>query len=483
MYPTAYILKKNVNTDILILRFEEGTVKLGYNLTMQQKQSLVMTPELVQAIKILQLNTLELEAYTKEQIIENPVLEVEEPTEEEREKYEKLKQQLQEYGRDNSYNSEFSEYAANDREPMDLENCATEDISLKEHLFFQLQFLDLERTEKHIANFIIESLDDRGYMTASIDEIADKLNVSTDEVERVHGIVRKCEPIGVAAESLCDCLKMQLKAKDALTEELRIILDDYLEMVADNRLSVIARELEIPVLRVQELVDFIKTLHPAPGIAFGTQEIVNTVSPDIFIYEENGELKIDINESASPRLFIAPFYKKMLEDGKNDPELLDFLVEKMNSATWLIKSIEQRKNTIRQVVESIVERQREFFYKGEKHIDGMTLKDVAEDIGVHESTVSRTVNGKYLSCKYGVFELKYFFTSGVGKADKDGAISSNSVKTYLKEIIANEDEKKPYSDQRLADMLKERNIAISRRTVAKYRDEAGILSSSKRRRY
>lgn len=458
-------------------------MKLGYNLTMQQKQSLVMTPELVQAIKILQLNTLELEAYVKEQIIENPVLEVEEPTEEEWERFETLKKQLQAYGRDSGYRSEFSGYPSNDRDPMDLENYVVEEISLKEHLLFQLQFLNLGPEQKQIANFIVESLDDRGYMTASVEEIADKLKLPLKEVKKAHKIIRECEPIGIAADSLADCLKMQLKAKDALTEELEIILDDYLEMVGANRLSIIARELNTSTQKVQELTDIIKSLHPAPGVAFGSHEFTNTVSPDIFIYEENNKLHIEINEGASPRLCIAPFYKKLMAEEKNDKELVNFLSDKMSSALWLIKSIEQRKNTIRDVVEAIVDRQREFFLKGEKCIKGMTLKDVADDIGIHESTVSRTVNGKYLSCSYGVFELKYFFTSGVKKADKDEEISSNSVKTYLKEIISDEDRKKPYSDQKLSEMLKERGIWISRRTVAKYRDEAGILSSSKRRRY
>lgn len=465
-------------------------MRLGYDLTTEQSQRLVMTPELIQAIQILQFNTQELDSFVSEQLLTNPVLETA-PHEEERplegeagKTFDEHKDPLSEYIRERGYDDPGYKQPQYDRDDKDysFEQYVTTDITLPEHLMFQLQFASGSRSCRNIGRYVIESLDENGYMTSTEEEIAEALNTNVENVKKVLNLIRTFDPMGVGARNLSQCLLIQLAHKNMLTDEIKEIVTNHLGDLANNRLSAIAKSLGISVQRVQELGDIIKTLEPKPGRQFSSQAETRYIVPDVLVEKVAGEYIVTMNDSSVPRLMVSSYYSNVLRESKNDEKLHDYLSERLNSALWLINSIEQRKQTIINVVKSIIKFQRDYFDNGDKYLKTLTLKHVAEDVGIHESTVSRSINGKYMQCPRGVFELKFFFSAGVSDWQGEG-ISSNSIKTHLKEIIDGEDHKSPYSDQDLVAILKERGIDLSRRTVAKYRDEMGVLSSSRRKRF
>lgn len=465
-------------------------MRLGYDLTIEQSQRLIMTPELIQAIQILQFNTQELSSYVQEQLLTNPVLEPSPHGEEARPEGELPRQReeapdpLSDYIRERGYDDpgyKQPEYSRDDKD-YSFEQFVTTDITLPEHLMFQLQFASGNKACRSIGRYIIESLDENGYMTSTEEEIAEALGTSPENVRKVLRLVRTFDPVGVGARNLSECLLIQLENRGLLTGELRTIVTRHLGDIANNRLSAISKAVGLPVQRVQELGDIIKTLEPKPGRQFATQSETRYIVPDVIVEKVDGEYIVSMNDNSVPRLMVSSYYQSVLRESKNDEKLHEYLSERLNSALWLINSIEQRKQTILNVVRSIVRFQRDYFDQGDKHLRTLTLKQVAEEVGIHESTVSRSINGKYMQCPRGVQELKFFFSAGVSDWQGEG-ISSNSIKTHLREIIDGEDPKSPLSDQDLVAVLKERGIDISRRTVAKYRDEMNILSSSRRRRF
>lgn len=483
-------------------------MRLGYDLTIEQTQKLVMTPELIQAIQILQFNTQELDNYVQEQLLVNPVLEQgtshseSSETNENAEAVNGLSERTRELNSDKLGSNELSsnewaehikereyddisykqgDYSKDDKE-YSFEQFVTSDVTLPEHLMFQLQFAPIKRSCRTIGKYIIESLDDNGYMTLTVEEIARALNVPEEKVNIVLDAIHGFDPAGVAAMDLKECLLIQLENKGELDETVERVIKDYLEELAANRLANIAKELSITVQEVQGISDLIRRLEPKPGRQFASQSTTRYIVPDIIVEKVNGEYVVTINESSTPKLMVSSYYEKVLQESHNDPNLTKFLSGRLNSAIWLIKSIEQRKQTIYNVVSAVVKYQQEFFDKGSKYLKTLTLKQIAEEVGIHESTVSRSINGKYMQSPRGVYEIKYFFTSGVSGTQGEG-ISSQSIKTFIKEIVSGEDPKAPYSDQDMVKLLSDRGIDISRRTVAKYRDELNILSSSKRKRY
>lgn len=474
-------------------------MKLGYDLTIEQTQKLVMTPELIQAIKILQCNIQELDAYVQDQLLTNPVLEQE--TEGHREQEDVAEDALgamkeapaaaepdwQEYirgsyeeGRDGQWDRQWIERSDDDGNL--YERYVTSDMTLPEHLLFQMQFaLDTEE-EQRIGRYIIESLDENGYMTLTTEEIGRALHVAEDQVAPVLRVIQTLDPAGVGAQDLRECLLIQLENLGLLSDAFRQVVTEHLEDLADNRLNTIAKAVGITAEEVQQMGDVIRTLEPKPGRQFSTGEETKYIIPDVFVEKTEDGYQVTVNGSSSPQLKVSPYYRQLLHQAKDDDQLSAYLSERVNSALWLIRSIDQRKQTIYNVAEAIVRAQRDFFDKGSKYLKTLTLRDIAEDVGIHESTVSRSINGKYLQCSHGIFELRHFFSAGV-KAGSGEGVSSNSVKEFIKEIVEKEDPKKPYSDQALAGLLEEKGFRISRRTVAKYRDELHILSSSKRKRY
>jgi RNA polymerase sigma-54 factor len=267
-----------------------------------------------------------------------------------------------------------------------------------------------------------------------------------------------------------------------LDDVTKTVIERYLKDIAANRLSLIAKELGKSVREIQEIADLIKGLEPKPGRQFASQTAIRYIIPDVTLEKTDGEYVVTINESSAPRLMVSSYYEKLMAESEKDANLSKYLSNRLNSALWLIKSIEQRKQTIYNVVKAVVKYQKEFFDNGPKHLKTLTLKQIADEVGIHESTVSRSINGKYMQTPRGVFEIKYFFTSGISNNKGEG-ISSKSIKTFIKEIVESEDPKAPCSDQDMAAIFQKRGFAISRRTIAKYRDEMNILSSSKRKRY
>lgn len=454
-------------------------MKLGYELTIEQTQKLSMTPELIQAIQILQFNNQELIEYVQNEILENPILDAEKTDEvQEIDIREKIREADYEEDRFKQW-----EYSANDDDSdYTYEQYVSEEDTLTDFLLMQLHFSNLKVKEAAIGAYIIEAIDDNGYLTLSTEEIAQGLNIDEQIVEDVLNFVQTFEPIGIAARDLRECMIIQLASKGLLTDEIEYVIMNMLEDLADNKIAYIAKTIGIKNEEVQELVDLIKSLEPKPGRLFSSGETTRYIIPDIFVEKINDEYVVMTNETSLPKLMVSSYYNKLSAQAKQDEELNKYLNDRFNAAVWLIKSIEQRKQTIFNVASAVIRYQQEFFDHGEKHLKTLTLKQIAEEVGVHESTVSRSINGKYMQSPRGVFELKYFFSSGVSSEDGTG-VSSNSVKYIIKEIIDSEDPKKPYSDQDMVEILKEKGIDISRRTVAKYREGMNILSSSKRRRF
>jgi len=478
-------------------------MKLGYELTIEQTQKLVMTPELIQAIQLLQFNTQELDTYIQEQLLINPLLEAGKPAEQQdnREQQDSREQQdapevnepeaqgmseidWREYLKDRGYDDisyRQWEYSNDDRE-YTFEQYTSSDITLLEHLLFQFQFAATRRSCRNMGKYVIESLDENGYMTLTKEEISKAFGAPMEKVTEVLNIIQGFDPPGVGAKDIKECLLIQLANMNRLDETTKTVVNEHLGDIAANRLGHIAKELGISIQEVQETSDLIKSLEPKPGRQFASQTAIRYIIPDVLLEKIDGEYVVTVNESSAPRLMVSSYYEKLLAESENDPGLSKYLTARLNSAVWLIKSIEQRKQTIYNVVRAVVKYQRDFFDKGHKYLRTLTLKQIAEEVGIHESTVSRSINGKYMQTPRGVFEIKYFFTSGIANSSGEG-ISSKSIKTFIREIMSNEDSKSPYSDQDIAAMLGQRDINISRRTVAKYRDEMHILSSSKRKRY
>ncbi|MBR0600261.1 RNA polymerase factor sigma-54 [Sinanaerobacter chloroacetimidivorans] len=470
-------------------------MRLGYDLTIEQSQKLVMTPELIQAIQILQFNTQELESYVEEQLLTNPILEMapaapqstdseqEKPSDDFRSKEEHeidWAEHFKEKEYDDisykqwEYNTEKNEYT--------YEQYVSSEITLTEHLLFQLQFAPLKKSCRQAGRYIIESLDENGYMTLTLDEISRELSLSKDKVELVLSAIQSFDPAGVGARNLKECLLIQLAHQGNEDPLITEVINHYLEDIAGNRLNNIAKALNVTVREVQEISDIIKGLEPKPGRQFGSSSDTRYIVPDVIVEKVDDEYIVTVNESSAPKLTISPYYQKMLIDSDKESNISKFLTGRLNSALWLIRSIEQRRQTIYNVVCAVVKYQIDFFEEGPKHLKTLTLKQIADEVGIHESTVSRSINGKYMQTPRGVFEIKYFFTSGVSGNSGEG-IASESIKTIIKEIVDKEDPKAPLSDQTMVEMLAERGIDISRRTVAKYRDEMNLPSSSKRKRY
>ncbi len=456
-------------------------MKIGYELTIEQTQKLSMTPELIQAIQILQYNNQELNEYIDKELLENPILESEYCKESDTEiDIDSLRDQLIQADENVEAYKQWESHSTSDE--YSYENFVAFNYTLTEFLIEQLHFSSLKGQDAEIGRYIIENIDDNGYLSMSLEEICSVLDVDLDSCERVLDLIHTFEPSGVGARDLNECLIIQLASLGELTDEIEFIISNRLKDLADNKYALISKDMGISIAEVQGIADLIKTLEPKPGRGFDSDNSIKYILPDIYVEETNGEYIVSANDGSTPSLHISSYYNSLTEEAKSDKELSNYLNNRFNSAMWLMKSIEQRKKTIYNVASAIVQFQNDFFAKGERFLKPLTLKQIAETVGVHESTVSRAINGKYMQCPRGVFELKYFFTGGILNEDGSG-VSSNSIKSMIKEFVDAEDDKKPLSDSKISEMLHEKGIDISRRTVAKYRDDIGILPSSKRRRF
>jgi RNA polymerase sigma-54 factor len=514
-------------------------VKLGQDLRLRQQ--LVMTPQLQQAIKILQLSLPELEAVVQSELDSNPMLEPLdhsvaeaaansernetseagaepeplqpepeadpagtigesdwEPVTEERpaemvatealdaavelrelNRLDKL--DWREYLENYSNNWQDGEAPDSDDERRQtLENTLTRKTSLEDHLMWQLRLSNLDETDQRVGATIIYNLNDDGYLETPLEELAAQLECDVARVERVLKRVQRLDPPGVGARDLRECLYAQL-TNLGMEESLaaRVVLN-HIDLLEKHRYNEIAKALGVTLEMVGEASKVISLLEPKPGRDYGGQEPAYIV-PDVFIQKVGADFMVTLNESAVPRLRLANYYQRVLNDGTVAAETKEYLQERLRSARWLVKSIFQRQQTIFKVANSIVKFQRAFFEHGVSKLKPLVLKDVAEDIGMHESTISRATANKYAHTPQGIFELKFFFTSGV-KGTDGGDVSAETVKEKIRAMVAGEQLAEPLSDQAIADILRKDQVDIARRTVAKYRQALGILPSGRRKR-
>lgn len=446
-------------------------------------QKLVLTPQLQQAIKLLQLTRMELAEHINQELTENPVLE---ETIEQSESEKSQDAILDTIIAEDKWGSYYSTYSGGggfsgdfDKQSF-IENISVEKTSLLDYITWQFKMSNAKDEEMEISAIVAGNLNDDGYLTVSVEEIARSIKKDDQEVLNVLKKIQLLDPVGVAARDLSECLMIQASYYNVSSPIVTEIIKEYLPKLQNKNYSYIAKKLGVSEDEVIDAVDIITSLDPKPGRAY-TDESPQYIVPDIYVYKVNDEYIITLNDTGLPRLRISSFYRKVLRDGQDVPKgTKDFIKDRIKSATWLIKSIQQRQKTIYNVAKSIVDHQSAFLDKGIKHLKPLILKEIADDVGVHESTVSRVTNGKYIHTPRGVFELKYFFTGKVN-SDVGDDRSVESVKERIKEIISNEDSKKPISDQKITSILKEEGIIMARRTVAKYREMMGILSSSMRK--
>ncbi len=471
-------------------------------------QQLVMTPQLQQAIKLLQLSQLELVSTVQQELEQNPVLEEGGDLDEELPREVSREAETAE-----APNGEASAEPAEGREASDaekiadidwqnymdaypqtgmsvvrdgderpsLEATATRRPSLQDHLEWQLQLSSFDDEEKCAAGWILGNLDDDGYLKATVDEIVRQSGVAPEIVECALSKVQNLDPPGVAARDLRECLLIQIDLLRVDQPLVRTLVDEHLDALQKRDFRGIARTLATSLEEVAEAAAWIAQLEPRPGRAFGGDEPIY-ITPDIYVYKVGDDFHVVLNEDGLPKLRINALYRDVLaKDRAVAKDTREYVQDKVRSAMWLIKSIHQRQRTIYKVMQSIITHQREFFERGIAHLKPLNLRDVADDIGMHESTVSRVTTNKYAHTPQGIFELKYFFNSSIGRSDGGEAVASESVKEKIRKIISNEDGRRPLSDQRIAEMLKNANIDIARRTVTKYRESMNILSSTKRR--
>ncbi|MEA1968412.1 MAG: RNA polymerase factor sigma-54 [Thermodesulfobacteriota bacterium] len=472
---------------------------LQQNLTLTQQ--LVMTPQLQQAIKLLQLSRLELASMIQQEMEENPALE-EESVKEKEEAAETERTSVKEtetvkevtidekVDKDNDwenyineYNSTGKIYAETDHsEATNYEAFTSSKKTLNSHLKWQLLMYGVTTEEERIGSMIIGNLNIDGYLCSSIEEIAKAGPFDPDKIERLLKIMQTFEPSGVCAKNLQESLLIQIKHLGIKNLVLERIISNHMKNLENKNYKKIAQTLNISLESVITAVNIIKYLEPKPGREYNTDE-PHYITPDIYVYKEEDGYTIVMNDDGLPKLKVSRFYRESVANGKKiSKETKAYLNERMQSASWLVKSIHQRQKTIYSVMESIIKFQKDFFDKGIAYLRPMILRDVAEDIEMHESTISRVTTNKYAFTPQGLFELKFFFNSSINRSNGD-SLASASVKEKIKILIEHEDTKNPYSDNKLSELLEKANIKIARRTVAKYREMLCILPSSKRKQF
>ncbi|NLU07907.1 MAG: RNA polymerase factor sigma-54 [Clostridiales bacterium] len=457
-------------------------MNIDFSLNLTQEQKLVMTQEMQLSVKLLQMSSFELQEYVEREIQENPVIDVKESnanandTEDDKLDYRGIIKDL------DFNNYSHHSYGKNDDEEVSPFNFISEKKSLREYLKDQVRDLNESNYIKAICLYIIENIDNKGYLILEDEEIGEELKIPKNLAVYCVNVIQSLEPSGIGARNLAECLKIQIRQRGIEDKKIFVIVDRYLEMIAENRYNVIADDLDIDVKQAQEYGDLIKTLDPKPSRGFYTGEDVRYIVPDAYIKKIGGEYYIIMNDDLTPRLTINSTYRNIINSG-NDKNAVDYVKEKLNSAMFLIKSIQHRKSTIYRVLEKILEIQRNYFDYGERYLKPMTLREIADSMNMHESTISRAIRDKYIYTSKGTIKIKSLFTTGITSGFGGENISVLIIKNKIKKMIDEEDKKKPLSDQKICDLINGHGINISRRTVAKYREEMCIKSSKGRKRF
>ncbi len=465
---------------------------LGQNLSQQQR----LSPQLQQSLNILQAPVFELRQMVELEMQQNPVLEMESPEI-------SIEDTPQENDlNDDGFDEEFSRLSAMDEEWRDymqqsasrsprtsedeekrqfMFDSLTSPVTLQDHLIQQLSMADCTKEVRVLAEMLIGSLDDRGFLQAPLGDLSLAQGIPLAGLKTAAGIIQTFDPSGVGAENLRDSLLIQLRRQGREHSLESRIIATYLDDLARKRFPQIARKLSVPVSEISRAAEHIATLNPRPASAFTTAP-QQYISPDVHVERTNGVYHITLNDEELPRLRISNLYKDLMSDAGSRDEVRGYIRDKIRSGKFLIRSIQQRQQTIQRIAEQIVARQQGFFDQGPSQLKPMNMSQVADVVGVHETTVSRAISGKYIATPHGVYELRYFFTSGVD-TDSGEQVSNTSVKTALAEIVKGEDPAHPWSDEELVKQLALQGIKLARRTVAKYREELNILPSHLRRQF
>lgn len=485
----------------MVIRFEQ---------VQRQTQKLILSPQMQQAIKLLLLPLPLLQQTIQQEMAQNPVLEEELTQEDEQEDVQEHEAQQESEREDDSTREETGElnfeeefnrllkideewkeyfrqsgsyrkYSEEDEEKRRfLESSVVKPETLQENLLGQLGLALLDEGQKRICEALVGNIDDNGYLRGTIEDIAQQIGVAADEVARMLSLIQTLSPVGVGARDLRECLLIQLRrlAKQH-SLEYRIV-ENHLDDLGARKYRQIAKALGVSPIRVQIAAELIETLDPKPGRIFSTEQ-AQYITPDVFVEKDAAGYNIILNDDRIPHLRISNLYRQMALNPGADKETKTYIREKIKGGQWLLRNIQQRQQTIYNIASEIVKKQQEFFDEGITHLAPLTLQQVADSLGIHESTVSRAIANKYIQTPHGLFDMKYFFTAGI--ASEDGSIAIPNVKSMIQQIIEREDPKAPFSDQQVIDKLKEKGITLARRTVTKYRKELGILSSNQRRKY
>ena len=484
----------------MALRFEQ---------VQRQTQKLILSPQMQQAIKMLQLPLQQLQQVIRQEMMQNPVLEeelLEEQIEEDTQEatQEREPEADKEPGEDRgelTFEEEFNRLAEIDDEWKEyfrqsgsyrtyseedeekrrfLEASVVKPETLQENLLNQIGIALLDDEARRICETIIGNIDDNGYLQIDVGEIARKLEIPVERVEEMLALVQTLSPVGVGARNLRECLLIQLARlgkKESLAYRL---VEGHLDALGARRYRQIARLMKVSPLQVQRAAELVATLEPKPGRLFSV-EPEQYIVPDAFVEKDGADFRVILNDDRVPHLRISSLYRKMIGDPGVEKDTKSYIRGKIKGGQWLLRNIEQRQKTIFSIVTEIVRRQHDFFEEGVPSLRPLTMQEVADALGIHESTVSRAIANKYLQTPHGLYDLKYFFSAGIQSAG-GSSVSVTNIKAMLRQMCAQEDPKKPLSDQQVIEMLKEKGIPLARRTITKYRKELGIPSSSMRRR-
>jgi len=459
-------------------------------------QKLILTPSLQQAIKLLPMSTLELSELLNQEMVENPMLE-EVPTEElqpveaaqEKQEEKKPDTDKKDTWDDQDYEYFFGDYLDDGYRPRTptevkelppIENTLSSSASLSDHLLWQLSMQTDERPLREIGEAIIGNLDDDGTLVATVEELASMGPWAVEEVERALSVIQGFDPVGVAARDLQECLLLQLRHHGHAGTPSERIVSEHMQLLKNHQVPELARKLGMSIDELKPHIELIRHLDPKPGSRHNPSQS-QYVIPDVYVVKIEDAYVAVLNEEGLPQLRISPVYRRLLDKGaENTDETRAYVKDKFRSALWLIKSVEQRQKTIHKVATSIINFQRDFLDHGIEYLRPLVLRDVANDIGMHESTVSRVVTNKYMHTPQGVFEMKYFFHSGIASSYGE-AVSSVTIKQRIRKIIEQEDPRKPLSDSKIVSILQREGLELARRTIAKYREELKIPTSNQRK--
>lgn len=453
-------------------------------LNLSQKQTQTLSPQMMQSMEVLQMGSQELLEYIEEAVQENPVLEPEQNYDKQDE-FSVLQRKL-EWLESTDPQNRYYHQQDSEEENDPLNNYGTvqdDDENLYYYVLSQLKVLDLEPEVMEAGIFLVESLNQNGWLDEPLADLAADLGCTMEIMEQALAAVQSLEPAGVGARDLSECLKLQLIRRTPVDELAVHIVEDWLDALSKSRYGLIARELKVTQEEVRASCDRIRKLNPRPGTGFAARENLTYINPDIIVVSFPDHFELLTNDYYFPTLNISGYYTKLMKESEDDG-VKEYLTGKVRQAKWMVKAIEQRRSTLMACAECILEFQEAFFRKGPGHLVPLSLADVAERIGVHESTVSRATKDKYIQCSMGVYPLSYFFSRSLGPVSAgEDAASPDAAKALLKKLIAGEDKKKPLSDQKLCQLMAAQGCVLSRRTVAKHRDELHIPSTTGRKQY